>query len=174
MTSGKSTIGPILANVLGWHFYDLDKVIVDEQGMSIVDIFEKYGEEHFRKVETDTLRRKSNEEKTVIALGGGTMTRDENVEILKSSGTVIYLRATIDVIYERLKNKIDRPAFRDLVLNGSTIEQFKEKIAQMLKDREPYYMKSDIIINTNQRRIGLTVDEIAKKMTKLLNEKNPN
>lgn len=170
MTCGKSTIGPILANVLGWSFYDLDKVIVDEQKMSIVDVFEKHGEDYFRKIETEILKRLSGERLVIIALGGGAMAQEENVKILKSTGTTIYLRASIDVIYSRLKNKIDRPAFRDFVLDGKSINDFKQKISDMLNEREPFYMQADMVINSSDRRIGLMVDDLAKKVKKMLHD----
>lgn len=172
MTSGKSTIGPILANVLGWTFYDLDKVIEQEHSKTIVDIFKDSGESEFRRIESETLSRLVEEEYIVVSLGGGTMTSKRNSEVLMKTGTTIYLKISPDVIYKRIKNKIDRPAFREFVLNEEPPEKFMEKINKMLIEREPYYLKSDLVINTDETRIGITVDIIAKKIKKMINEKN--
>lgn len=172
MTSGKSTIGPILANVLGWSFYDLDKVIEEEQSKSIVDIFKDSGEKEFRKIESETLRRLIDEKSIVVSLGGGTMANKQNVELLKSSGTTIYLKISPEVIYRRIKNKIDRPAFREFVLNEEPPEKFLDKINKMLIEREPFYLQSDLVIDTDATKIGNTVDLIAKKIKKMMYAKD--
>lgn len=70
MGSGKSTIGPILANTLGWDFYDLDNLIENKTGMKIREIFEAYGEDHFRKLERQTLLEITDEVNIVVSLGG--------------------------------------------------------------------------------------------------------
>ena len=170
MTSGKSTIGPILANVLGLDFYDLDKVIEQEQGQTIVEIFENHGEKYFREIETDTLKRLSCLSKIVISLGGGTMTNDINMDIIHNSGKTIYLKVSPEILYKRLKNKIDRPLFRDLVLAEKKEEDFIERIKELLGKREEYYNRADLVINTDTTAIGITVDEIVKKIKVLLNE----
>src|SRR3970282_713969 len=92
MGSGKSTIGPILANTLGWDFYDLDRVIEKKTGKKIRQIFEQDGENFFRKIETETLKELSVNNKVIISLGGGTIVSDENIGILKNSGKLIYLK----------------------------------------------------------------------------------
>ncbi|MCF8241943.1 MAG: shikimate kinase [Melioribacteraceae bacterium] len=172
MTSGKSTIGPILANVLGWDFYDLDKVIEKEQGKSIVEIFEELGEEKFRKIEHETISRIASQENLVLSLGGGTITVDEIYSKLKSTGTLIYLKVTPEMLYKRLKNKIDRPLFRDLVLAENSKEEFIERIERMLNERSKYYEGSDLIIDSDNYPVGITVDKIAKKIKRFINEKN--
>ncbi|WKZ68887.1 MAG: shikimate kinase [Melioribacteraceae bacterium] len=172
MTSGKSTIGPILANVLGWNFYDLDKVIEEKENKSVVEIFDINGEAYFRDVENKTLKELSEQANTVIALGGGTLTNDENLDIIKNSGILVYLKVSPEVLYKRLRNKIDRPLFKDLVLGEKSEEEFVQKIEDLLERRENYYNKADLIINTDETRIGYTVDKIAKQILSLLNGKN--
>ena len=132
MTSGKSTIGPILANVLGVDFYDLDKEIEREEKLSIVEIFEKHGEKYFRDSETRILAKLSKNNSIVVSLGGGTIIHKVNLDLMKSSGKVVYLKVSPDTLYKRLKNKIDRPLFRDLVLNEKTEEHFIERINVLL------------------------------------------
>lgn len=164
MTCGKSTIGPILANTMGWEFYDLDDVIEENEKMSVVDIFKTKGEDYFRKLETETLRNLSSEHRTVIALGGGTMANENNVKIMKESGKIIYLKVSPEMIYKRIKNKINRPLFRDLVLEEKPKEDFIERILHILEDREKYYRLADMVIESENTPLGITVDSIAREL----------
>jgi len=116
MTSGKSTIGPILANVLGMVFFDLDKEIEKEEDQAIIDIFDQKGETYFRETEWRVLKRLSEKSDIVISLGGGTIIQDNNFMLLKSTGKIIYLKVSPEILYMRLKNKINRPLFKDLVM----------------------------------------------------------
>lgn len=172
MTSGKSTIGPILANVLGMEFFDLDKVIEEKEENTIVEIFEKKGEAYFRQIELSTLKTLSERECVVISLGGGTLTEKSNLEFLKSKGKIIYLKVAPNNLYKRLKNKIDRPLFRDLVLGERSEEDFLEKIQELLEKRRVYYEKADLIIDTDLQPLGKTVDKIAKRILVMFDEKN--
>ena len=172
MTSGKSTIGPIVANTLGMNFHDLDKVIVQREEMTIVEIFEKKGEDYFRKLERDTLEELCNSDNVIISLGGGTIVNPDNLQFIKKAGLIIYLQVSPEILYKRLKNKIDRPLFRDLVLGENPETDFVERIREMLDKRKEYYEKADIVINTDFNPIGVTVDKIAAKITRIINEKN--
>jgi shikimate kinase len=172
MTSGKSTIGPILANVLGMDFYDLDKVIEGEEKQTIVEIFEKKGEAYFRNIELQKLRQLCELRSVVISLGGGTLTEKANYDLLKSTGKIIYLKVSPINLYKRLKNKIDRPLIRDLVLGEKSEEDFLEKIKELLEKRRIYYEKADLIIETDLQPLGKTVDKIAKRISVLFDEKN--
>ena len=166
MASGKSTIGPILANTLGWDFFDLDKVIEAETGKSIRKIFKESGELYFREIETDTLSRLSNLENFIISLGGGTVASEKNLEIVKSSGYLIYLESSSEETYKRLRFKRDRPA---LLFDGdeepSKVE-FIEKINLLLEKRIEYYNQADLKINTDNCRVGKTVDKLASIIKK--------
>lgn len=172
MTSGKSTIGPILANVLGLEFFDLDREIEREEKQTIVEIFEKKGESYFREVESRTLNRLSKNNAVVISLGGGTLVNKNNFDLLKSTGKIIYLKVSPDNLYKRLKNKIDRPLFRDLVLGEKKEEDFLNKIEYLLNKRRGYYEKADLIIETDSLPLGKTIDKIANKILALFNEKD--
>ena len=172
MTSGKSTIGPILANVLGWSFYDLDNEIVKEQNKSIDEIFADLGEAAFREMETKKLREISCKQKCIIALGGGTVINGDNLAFIKNNGKLIYLKSSANSIYNRIKSKLDRPLFKDLVLENKPREDFVERIDQILNKREAYYNQADLIVETNTRNIGPIIDYIANKIEKLMHEKN--
>lgn len=174
MTSGKSTIGPILANVLGLNFYDLDKEIEKEEKCTIVEIFEKKGEIYFREIENSILKKLVKEKGVVISLGGGTIMNEDNMNLMKRYGKIIYLKASPKNLYNRLKNKIDRPLFRELVLGENKEEDFIDKIQDLLENRKKFYEKADYVINTDYTPIGITVDRIAKKISGIFNEKNSN
>ncbi len=173
MTSGKSTIGPILANVIGWEFFDLDREIEEMESKTVVEIFETNGEEYFRDIEHRLLLDLSKKTNIILSLGGGTMAFDSNLSILKKTGMTVYLKSSPEMIYQRIKNKIDRPIFRDLVLSGNAKPaDFIERIENLLEKREPYYLQSDICIDTDLSNIGLTVDKLAKTLIKAINGNN--
>lgn len=160
MASGKSTLGPILANTLGWNFFDIDKVIEQNEEKSIRKIFEENGKNYFREIETNTLRTLSLLENHIISLGGGTIASDINFEIIKSSGYLIYLESSPEETYKRLRFKRDRPA---LLFDGDeepTESEFIEKINFLLEKRLKYYNQADLTINTDNYQVGKTVDKL--------------
>lgn len=162
MAAGKSTIGPILANTLGWIFFDLDKEVENQEGMKVVEIFDNKGESYFRKVETELLRKLSEKDESIISLGGGAIACEENFRIIKSSGKIIYLKSSPEMAYKRLRFKRDRPAF---IFEGEEVptkEEFLLRINQLLDARKGYYEQADFIIDTDNQTVGKTVDIIAK------------
>ncbi|MBK9098234.1 MAG: shikimate kinase [bacterium] len=162
MAAGKSTIGPILANTLGWNFFDLDKEVENQEGMKVVEIFDTKGESYFRKIETEILRKLSEKNESIISLGGGAIASEENFSIIKSSGKIIYLKSSPEMAYKRLRFKRDRPAF---IFEGEEVptkEEFLLRINQLLDARKGYYEQADFIIDTDNQTVGKTVDIIAK------------
>jgi shikimate kinase len=171
MASGKSTIGPILANTLGWEFCDLDKVIEEEVGKTIVQIFQDEGEKFFRDKETEVLKKVACKENVIISLGGGTSVYNNNLEIIKKTGKVIYLKTSTEALFNRLKFKKDRPLFnKDNIVDSK--ENLRLKIFQLLEQRTPFYEQADLIINTDDYPLGQTIDLIAKFIQKNIHEKN--
>jgi shikimate kinase len=166
MAAGKSTIGPILANTLGWIFFDLDKEIEQEEGLKIVDLFKQKGEEYFRKIETNILKKLSQNQESIISLGGGAIVSEENFGIIKTTGKIIYLQSSPEMAYKRLRFKKDRPAFVFENVEVPTKEQFLERINQLLDSRKKYYEKCDFIVDTDNQSVGKTVDVIAKFINK--------
>ncbi|HKB84874.1 MAG TPA: shikimate kinase [Ignavibacteriaceae bacterium] len=162
MGAGKSTIGPILANTLGWNFYDLDREIEKIEGKKVREIFETKGEDYFRKVEREVLLKTSAEEKVIISLGGGTMANEENLDFLKKTGRTFYLKASKEAVYRRLKYKRDRPALHSNGGFPETKEELMELINKLLNEREKFYLLSDHIILTDNVPVGKTVDVIAR------------
>lgn len=167
MTSGKSTLGPILANVLGWNFYDLDKEIEKNEGKTVVNIFHDNGEAYFREKERETLEKIINGKEVIVALGGGTIANESNLFLMKEAGKIIYLEVSPEVLYHRLKHKVDRPLFRDLVLDEKNKDEFIRRIKKLLEEREKYYKQADLIVNCDSKKLGLTIDDLAKKIRRL-------
>lgn len=165
MGSGKSTVGPILANTIGFKFVDLDAYIERKVGKRIGDIFKSEGEEKFRSLERDTLREMLNTASTVISLGGGTVTNAETLDLIKRHGVMIYLHSDVDHIYQRLRTKSDRPMLRDDTGNLLDGPELLEKIQGLLDARKPYYEQADIVVTTDDKKIGHTIDDLAKKLS---------
>ncbi len=174
MTSGKSTLGSILANILGWNFYDLDKELEFDEKQKVTEIFETKGESYFRKIESEKLRTLSKEKNLIISLGGGTIINNDNVKFITNSGKLIYLRVDPEIIYTRIKKKTDRPLFKEFVLSENSKENFLIKIKTMLAEREPYYYKADLVFDVDNSPIGLTVDKLAKTINRIIKNENKN
>jgi shikimate kinase len=167
MTSGKSTIGPILANVLGYDFYDLDREIENIEKLTVVEIFEKHGEQYFREAESKILNELAKKDNLVISLGGGTIVNKNNFDMMKRTGKIIYLKVSPETLYKRLRHKTDRPIFKDLVLNNKNEKEFMKRISELMEKRKHFYELSDIIIDTELTPLGKTIDRIAKKIIML-------
>lgn len=172
MGAGKSTIGPILANTLGWDYYDLDKVIEAKIGKKIKQIFEDQGEKFFRETEREVLTELSKGENLIIALGGGTIANPSNLKILKYSGDIVFLKVSPEEIFKRVAFKKDRPLLNQGDQKISS-ELLKEKIHQLYVERIKFYEQADIIINTDNSTVGQTVDEISKLIYKLKKPEHP-
>jgi shikimate kinase len=166
MGAGKSTVGPILANTLGWDFYDLDKVIEKKAGKKIKEIFEKEGEPYFRMLESETLRELSKGEKLIVSLGGGTMISEANLKLLRETGKIVYLKVSPESLYKRLRFKRDRPALTGSLPDNPSKEELMTKINDLMEARKPFYEKADIIIEADHSSVGKTVDIIAKLIAK--------
>lgn len=160
MGCGKTTVGRELAETLSDYFYvDIDLEIEKSTQKKISEIFLKHGESFFRMLETEKIKKFSqNGQKQIISTGGGAFENEENRSILRKNGIVIYLKASPDEIYNRIKNETHRPLLR---------KDFSvEKIDSILKMRETNYKKADITIDTNSK----TPQNIVKEIIGAINE----
>ena len=136
MGCGKSRIGRELAKKTGMTFADLDRYIVEHEGMSIPDIFKKYGEPHFRKLEAEYISEMPDN--SVVALGGGAIINENTAKTARETGKVVFLDADFETCYGRIKDDKNRP----LAYNNP-----KEKVLELFETRRPVYSeRSDIII----------------------------
>ena len=157
MGAGKSTISDYLKNVLAMDVVEMDQCIVERQGMSISDIFETYGEEYFRELETNLLIEMQSHKNAVISCGGGAALRERNVAEMKKNGRVVLLTATPETIFERVKDSNDRP-----VLNGrKNVKGISELMEQR---REKYEAAADIVINTDDKTVLQICEELVQHL----------
>jgi shikimate kinase len=162
MGSGKSTIGPILANTLGYKYVDVDTYIEQKEQKKVVDIFAAEGELAFRSMERTALQELSRQQHCVISLGGGSISNEENVRLVMHSGILVYLKLSPTEIMLRVQHRNDRPMLKDERGNILAPHEMELRIMELLARREPFYMRADIILPTDHMRVGVTVDEIMK------------
>ena len=163
MGAGKSTISDYLKNVLAMDVVEMDQCIVERQGMSISDIFETYGEEYFRELETNLLIEMQSQSNVVVSCGGGVPMRERNVVEMKKNGRVVLLTAKPETILERVKDNHDRP----LLENNKTVPFIADL---MEKRRAKYEAAADIVIETD----GKSELEICEEMIHRLREADAN
>ncbi len=157
MGSGKSTVAKLLANQLqNFSFVDTDEEIIKSQKISINEIFEKYGEKAFRTIETVQLKDVLKNDNQVIATGGGIVISEDNLNLLLNNSVLIYLKAEPEELYKRVKNNKERPLLNDC--------NIKEKIINLLGQREEKYKKAHFIIDTTNKTPDIIVKEILEKI----------
>ena len=103
--TGKSTVGQVVARILGWRFIDVDREVAEKAGKTIAAIFEEHGEEHFRQLERDAVREACAGQGRVVAVGGGAITFPENRETMEAAGVVVCLDALPETIHQRLQEQ---------------------------------------------------------------------
>lgn len=139
MGCGKSHIGRMLSTALNRRFVDLDKYIVTAENMPIPDIFERFGEPHFRQLEAKYIRELSGG--SIVATGGGALLNNETAKFARESGVSVYINTSFEVCYERIKQDTNRP----LVVKN-THEQLRELYD---KRAEVYQKNSTYTVNGN-------------------------
>lgn len=154
MGTGKTSVGKRLAKELNLKFIDTDVLIEKEAGICINEIFARFGEAYFRRLESKVINEVSSDENMIIATGGGAVINPTNLLVLKKNGMLICLTASIDVILSRIGSGDERP----LISEGDK----KETISNLLKVREPFYKKADFIVDTTTKSIKEVVKEILK------------
>ena len=159
--SGKTTISKLLGDILtNYTVIDTDSVIEKTQGMLISEIFQKYSEDYFRKLEYDTIKMVCTGKNKIISIGGGAFENPDNRCTLLNFGKVFYLKSDLDVLYYRISEDNTRPLLQN--------KNPKEVLKTLLEKREENYQKAHYIINTSE----LTEDEICKSILGSINETN--
>jgi shikimate kinase len=158
MGSGKSTLGLKLAKLIGYRFIDMDHLIEETAEMSVPEIFNEHGEAVFRKWEQDILHELCQQEKLVIATGGGAPCHSQLMDTMNACGTTIYIQLPPEALKNRLINsRTERP-----LIKGKSEPELLEYITALLEKREKFYSHAELIVD------GINLQSI--ELAKLLEE----
>lgn len=164
MGVGKTTIGRVLSEELGFDFFDSDREIEASTGADIPWIFDVEGEAGFRIRESKMIEELTKKEQLVLATGGGAILAPKNREWLSSRGTVVYLRASIRQQFERTSRDKNRPLLQT--------PNPEKRIKELMEIREPLYRETaDIVIDTNRRNPKTVSNEILAQLRKVSDAK---
>lgn len=153
MGGGKSYIGSKLAKLLAhFNYVDTDEEIERRTSLTISEIFQRYGEKHFRKIEVHVIKEFSQYKNQIISIGGGAFENPENVINLKKNGLTFYLKAPAKELFRRIQNETKRP-----LLNADFSQN---TIETLLRKREKNYFKADFVIDTYQKQAYTILDDI--------------
>lgn len=155
--SGKSTIGPLLAQLVKMSFVDTDEIITRKARRSISEIFRLEGEAGFRKREAEAIWEIGPQKPAVVACGGGAILEAGNRIAMQGSGTRIYLRVPLEILEARLRDKKDRP----LLAQGS----MTSTLADQLANRETWYQESEIQVEAGDGSPTQVAQRIFEKWT---------
>lgn len=175
MGCGKTTLGEVLAQQMGVPFIDLDEYIERQQGMTIVEIFAREGEERFRQLETAALGEVAAMDGVIIACGGGTPCHGNNMTLMNEMGITVWLTTSPERITARLllpEQRVKRPKFNDL-----PDEAFLPLVQRELERRSPYYNQASLQFDSTDietapatvrtaRRLATLLEPLLRQMTK--------
>ena len=151
MGSGKSTVGRMLADEIGWRFADLDDDIEHSRRCTITEIFETVGEEEFRRIEHEAIQNRVRNVRrgmpTVLALGGGAFTRPENISLLEENGVTVWIDADFEIVRRRVQGSDHRPLAKD-----------PARFERLYQERRAFYSKAEfhVPLHVNDSRVALS------------------
>jgi shikimate kinase len=154
MGSGKTSIGRKLANNLNLNFFDLDLVIEEKFQKSITELFAEEGEKAFRIIENESLHKICSNSDCVISLGGGTPCFENNMKLIKNTGTSVYLKLDESILVGRLRLKKEK---RPLIAKLSD-QEISNFVQERLKEREVFYKQADFILESNHPKVVMIAD----------------
>ena len=152
MGTGKSSVGRVVARLLRFAFYDTDELVEARAHKRIAEIFAEQGESVFREYEREVVAEIGRQQGAVISTGGGLGADPSNLALLKQHSLVICLWASPETIWRRVRNQSHRP----LLLEADPLG----KIQRLLAERKPFYLQSDVLVNTERR----SVHEVAQQV----------
>jgi len=158
MGSGKSEVGEMLAEQLGYEFLDTDSLISKKAGKPIHKIFKEEGEVVFRDLENEIISGLADLQATVVATGGGAPVNKENRGVLARLGHTVYLKASPRELYLRVKNDRSRPLLQ--------VADPQKEIEQILENRKMAYETADIIIDTEDLNVDEVVDQLIDELAR--------
>jgi shikimate kinase len=153
MGAGKTTVGRALAQRMRREFVDTDRVLVERTGVAVATVFEIEGEEGFRKREASVLAEVCARDDRVVATGGGIVLAAENRRVMRECGTVVYLRARLESLWERTRHDSSRPLL--------ATPNPKARLAELLLEREPLYRDAaHVIVDSGAQSAATLVNRI--------------
>ena len=158
MGCGKSHLGKILAQNLGFLFVDLDSIIENTEGGTVPEIFEKYGETHFRKIESDRLRGLQKWDEVVIATGGGAACFNDNMAWMNENGITVYLKTNPYLLLERLTPEVEKRP----LLRGKSSRELLDFINSKVAERDKFYTQASIIVEQTEDGEEIIFDILEK------------
>lgn len=165
MGSGKSTVGPILANTIGYDYIDVDLSIEKNVGKTVNEIFKDLGQEYFRSLEQALITQLCEKQHVVVSLGGGSIVDPVSFQRVISSGILVYLKADQEQLLKRLQWKTDRPVLANFFGDRLSEDELRSRVHELYLKREPIYSKADITVLTDERKVGPTVDQIVRQLS---------
>lgn len=162
MGSGKTSVGKRLAKKLDLPFVDGDQEIEKAAGLSLVDVLKCFGEEEYRAGEQRVMKRLLQGNPCVLASGGGSFVAETTRMLAKEHAVTIWLKADIDVLYNRTAGRKHRP-----FLKGND-EHLKNKLEKYICEEYPYYSQADIIVETREEQVDNTVTRVVDAINNFL------
>jgi shikimate kinase len=164
MGSGKTTLGRALAQRLRLPFADTDKVLVERTGVPVTTIFEIEGEAGFRRRESAVLAELAEGHDQVVATGGGAVLSAENRSVMRAAGTVIYLRARVEHLWERTRHDTSRPLLANADPRGT--------LEEILRVRDPLYREAaHIVVDTATQSANTLVSRVMSALRRHAEER---
>ncbi len=153
MGAGKTTVGKEIAKRMGLRWYDTDEIIAHRHG-KISNIFERCGEPYFRALETEIVKELSSQDGLVLSTGGGLLLKKENRELLQTGGKIIFLRASLETLENRLRADKERPLLQ-------TAESLRDKLTRLLQERTSVYEQAaDYTVDVDEKTPQKIAEEI--------------
>jgi len=165
MGSGKTSVGKQLAGWLHFDFFDTDEFIEAQAGKSISRIFAEDGEPVFRQYERNVCEHLKGLTNTVISTGGGLPVNQANLDSLKTHALVVYLWASPDKLWERVRHQTHRPLLQCPDPQG--------RIRELLAVREPFYRQADLLVNTETRSVAEVAQHIMREFRSMVTPTPP-
>jgi len=156
MGAGKSAIGRRLAQRLGLPFVDADDEIEHAAGCTIGEFFEKYGEAEFRAGERRVIARLLDEPPRVLSTGGGAYMDAETRALMRVKAVTVWLRADLDVLYDRVRRRGHRPLLRQ----GDP----KEILGRLMTQRYPVYAEADLVVDSTAQPADRTTEQVIEAL----------
>ena len=164
MGSGKTSVGKRLAQKLNLPFIDGDQEIEKAAGLSLIDVLKCFGEDEYRAGEARVMKRLLSGGPCVLASGGGSFVCEQTRKLAKERAVTIWLKADVDVLYNRTTGRQHRPFLR------GDDTSLKDKIENYINEEYPYYSQADIIVETKNEQVSETVSRVINVLDSFLHQ----